>query len=314
VLKDVIAVAALYLAIRLGWAGLAFHSGALQPITRASVDERLLSLPKILWFYFSKFLYPAELAVAQHWVVSSASWGDVFLPLIGDLAVFLACGAVVFWRRDRVSVFFLGWMVLGLLLHAQFVPLDLTVAERWFYFSMIGVLGLLGCALDTGKALLKEARGIALVLLTMTVALSVRSVVRAGDWKDGITLFTHDVALNPSSFDLQNNAGVELFRVGRIAEAKEHFEESIRLLPDWWSNWNNLGAVYERLGDLPGAESAYHHVVESSTYYLAYENYAGLLLRENRKDEARQFLEQRALLYFPQNARLRSMYQYLQNH
>ena len=43
------------------------------------------------------------------------------------------------------------------------------------------------------------------------------------DWRNGLSLFSRDIR-EDSSFDLQNNMGVELFRVGRYAEAKKYFE------------------------------------------------------------------------------------------
>ncbi len=305
-----------YCFLRFGVAELGVRAGSLQPITLASLSERLLTLPRIIVFYFSHFIFPKDLAVAQHWVVKQLDWNLFYFPL---LCASLILGSILFltirFIDDKRSLFFSAWIFLGLALHAQFFPLDLTVADRWFYFPMSGVLGFLSvifekqdAALQQRSASLKWFRPFSVAfVVSISIVLSIRSYIRAEDWKDGSTLYSHDVALNPDAFDLQHNVGVELFRQGDYAQAKIHFEKSIELAPHWWTNWNSLGATFQRMGDFTSAQAAYRKSIENGPYHLAYENFAGILLKQGKIPVLKLFLESTALVRFPENAVLREM-------
>jgi len=57
------------------------------------------------------------------------------------------------------------------------------------------------------------------------VLVPTQSFIRTLDWRSGLSLFSHDVKKD-SSFDLQNNMGVELFRAGKFDQAKKYFENN----------------------------------------------------------------------------------------
>ena len=182
----------------------------------------------------------------------------------------------------------------------------MTVAERWLYFPMIGLLAFISYILfqlKDGLPRIGQKFLFAFIILILLL-LGARTVLRNENWKNGLTLFSHDIQYSKNSFDLENNYGVELFRVSKFDEAKEHFEKSIELQPKWTYPHNNLGAVLERSKDLEGALTEYKKATELSDYYLAYENIGGILLKMNKYSEAKDFLSQ-SLLKFPRNANLK---------
>jgi len=147
------------------------------------------------------------------------------------------------------------------------------------------------------------------ILVLIIMALAIRTVIRNADWKDGLTLYAHDVKIvskvSPKgSFDLENNCGVELFRAGKIDEAEKHFRKSVEFQPRWPYSQNNLGAVLEQKNDLEGALAQYKKAIEVGDYYLAYENVGGILIKMKRNEEAKDFIE-KSLLKFPQNNKLK---------
>lgn len=95
-----------YSILRFGVAQVFFNKQGLSPITRISLLERLPSVPKIITFYLTTFLFPIYLSISQHWVVRSLTFTDFYWPLI--------------------------------------LSLDMTVAERWFYPAEVGLLGMAG--------------------------------------------------------------------------------------------------------------------------------------------------------------------------
>jgi tetratricopeptide (TPR) repeat protein len=181
----------------------------------------------------------------------------------------------------------------------------MTIAERWLYFPLIGFLGL------SLVFVLKNLRKIHpwlgfLVLSTLIALFSFRTFLRNYDWRNGLTLFGHDIAYSKEAFDLENNLGVELFRAGKIKEARPHFEYSIELQPSWWTSYNNLGVIYEREGNLKKAREFYEKSIKNGDYCLAYENLGYLLLKTASLEETIRFLEN-AVRKLPQNPRLWSI-------
>ncbi|HEX7542623.1 MAG TPA: tetratricopeptide repeat protein, partial [Patescibacteria group bacterium] len=148
----------------------------------------------------------------------------------------------------------------------------------------------------------------AIVIITI---FSIRSFIRVLDWRSGLSLFSRDIR-KTSSFDLQNNMGVELFRIGRYDEAKKYFEISTQLAPYWWVNWNNLGAIYEREKNIQKAAEYYQKSIDNGQYYLAYENLAKVLvLYGNDQKKTEEFL-QKALKLFPEDQSLLQINAYSQ--
>lgn len=297
-----------YLFLRVIVANVPFgHSGP-SPILNAPLSERLLTLPKIAFYYLKTAVFPKDLAIAQHWLVKTPDWPNFYLPLIIDLLVAIAILSwlIFVWRKlpkiFPVTLFFSGWFGLGMFLHLQIFPLDMTVAERWFYFPFAGLLGILGTILmqiPVSKRLTTVLTALAAVLILL---LSARTVVRNSNWQNGLTLYGHDIKISQNAFDLENNYGVELFRYGDLNDAAIHFKKSTELAPNWWTNWSNLGVIEERRNNIAAAKEDYKKAIANGGYYLAYENLANIYFKESPK-KARDFIKT-SLQRLPLNGRL----------
>lgn len=309
VLGAVLFALGLYLVLRVGVANLTTLTYPQNQIGRADLGVRLLTAPLVLGSYLWKFVFPRDITATQDWVIAHPTLENFWLPLIADfailaLAVYYACRQ---WASSRRFAFFTFWVFMGMGFHSHIVvSLDGTVADRWFYFSSLGLLAMLGVLLED-FAFPKLANVATAIILLWGVGLGIRSSIRGLDWSDNFTLCAHDLQIFPDSYDMHNNLGVEHFRRGRIAEAKVEFERSVQLAPGWDVNWNNLGSVYFRTGDLQKAEQAYMKSMQNGTYYMAFENYAHLLVRLKRYDEAKTFLFQQALPRFPESGPLLEM-------
>ena len=304
------AAAGLYIFLRFQIARIPAVPADFAPITHASLLERLMTIPYAVLSYLGIIFFPKDLSISRHFAIRS--FGDPhFLGALAFLAILIA--AAVFYARKIKSkplIFFLLWFMSALAPALNIIPLDMTMAERWLYIPIIGILGALSIvAVRLVRALPANGRKIAgFLAVILVIVLAVRTITRNENWKDGLALFSHDDAIvdrmSPQgSFDLENNYGVELFRAGLVEQAGEHFKKSISLQPAWASSQNNLGAVLERQGDLEGALAQYRKSITAGNYYLAYENEGGILMKLKRYGEAKTFLED-SLAIFPQNERL----------
>ncbi|MDP3974513.1 MAG: hypothetical protein Q8P65_00810 [bacterium] len=292
----------IYVLIRV-FTGVLYVSGiGLFPIMRVSFLTRLITIPKVLFFYISKFFYPINLATSQHWVVYKLDINNFYIPLALIILTLIAICFYLIRSKSKLFLFFFLWLLLGLSIHIQIVPLNMTVAERWFYFPMVGLLGMIGVLLN--KIYVIHNKIINIILIIIIVLFSLRSFIRTFDWRNGLTLFSRDIRFSKESFDINNNLGVELFRKGRINEAKPYFEESVKLAPYWWVNWNNLGAYYQNKKNYKKAEFFYKKSISNGDYELAFENYIEILILQKKYNEANRFIEETALKKFPFNQRI----------
>ncbi len=296
---------ALYATLRHFAVGSTLYTTELFPITRLSFPERLMHIPIIIFYYIKTFFFPIHVAIAQQWTIKSLNFHDFYFPLVFDGLFF---GILFFfgkkiWEKKRelfkTFVFFTLWFLMGLGIHLQIIPLDATVADRWFYFPSIGILGILGIAV-THMQVKKQKTILGLIGVTVILALSIRTVVRNTNWKDGLTLARHDIEVNKDSFALENNLGFELMQVGRYDQAQIHVEKSIQLVGYWWLSWNNLGVIYRHKAAktkdavyLKKAQDSFQKAVDNTNnFYLPYENLAELLLNFKTPQETIVFIQQ----------------------
>lgn len=255
-------------------------------ISEAPLTQRLLTIPAEIFHYLSIIFYPEYLSISRHFVVTEPTIANFFLPLGIILAIFFVSLYAGLLSENKLIFFALAWIIISFGPILNIIPLDMTIAERWLYFPLIGFLLL-------AAGFLKEIRSLKLIhlitifLLLSLIPLSIRTIIRNQDWKDGLTLYTHDARINQNSFDLENNLGVELFRAGRIPEAKEHFQKSVSIQPKWHFALNNLGAVFQNEKNYPKAKELFAKVLESSDYYLAHENLSSVYLAEEEYQQAR---------------------------
>jgi len=292
-----------YLLVRISGGNLYIHGQGLFPIMRVSFITRLMNIPLIIKYYLGMFFFPINLAIAQHWVIKLPSFINFFLPLILEVLLFLTAVIYSLKKKDKIFAFFFLWFLVGLLPHLQIIPLNMTVAERWLYFPMIGLLGMMGSIIKISNIKYQISKILFSLAIIIISIFSIRSFIRTLDWRNGLALFGHDIK-KTSSFDLQNNFGTELFRVGRYDEAKKYFKISTELAPYWWVNWNNLGAIYEREKNYQKAAEYYQKSINNGQYYLAYENLAKILVLHGKDQKKTEEFLKEVLKLFPKNENL----------
>lgn len=277
----------------------------------ASFTERLINIPNIILFYIKTFLFPKDLAVSQLWWSKTLDVNNFYLPLLVDLtALFLLFlfGIYIYKKNKenfKIFIFLSFWLLFGLGLHSQIISLDWTVAERWFYFPMIGLLGLIGIGLkgvDFKRNNLKIKIVIALAI-TILILFSLRTIIRNANWYDQLTLTSHDIKISKNSGDLELNLGIALNKAGRYQEAIKHLERSSQLIPQGFTIWDALGSAYGNSKQYDKAVSSFKKAINlNKNYHPSYVNLTKVYLLDLKADSAKQFLEKDALKKWPNDA------------
>jgi tetratricopeptide (TPR) repeat protein len=179
-------------------------------------------LYKVVWpFRFAViYHYSPQLLLAGHWI-----WFAWMVPIA--ITIFL-------WiHRKRWPWLVAGaaWSLVATLPVLGLTPFQFQehslVADRYFYVAMIGPALVLSYALAAARH-----KTIPAVLATACLlALGIRSYLQTAHWHDTVTLFTHELTVNPASAEAYDSLGVQAM-VRREPQLAEHLaRESIRLQP-----------------------------------------------------------------------------------
>ncbi len=181
-----------------------------------------------------------------------------FPPLSDLLAVLALAAAVVYLIRNgrsRIAWFGLGWFFISLLPVSNIVSLNSALAEHWLYLPSLGLLVIFGAVFSRLRkgpgAVLRPAVGAVFVLLL--ALLSIRTMLRNRDWRNGLTLFQQTAASSPRSARAHNGLGAAYARLGRMDDAIREFKLAIELFPDHEDAHANLGAAYGKIGRIEEA-------------------------------------------------------------
>jgi hypothetical protein len=254
------------------------------PIINAPLDIKLLTLPKIIFYYIYTFIFPKDLAVAQMWLVKNMDIKNFYIPLVTDIlfiiSLIIAYIHLVKKRTKEIRsfAFFLIWFLLSWIFSWQIIPLDMTVADRWFYLPMIGLLGIIGTVLSSIKFLKSKYQHVLIIIVVVYIVfLSIRTTIRNTNWNDGITLFTHDEVISSQSFDLEEQLGYLYILQQDYDKAKLHLDKAIQLAPTFSDIWNNLGVYYEAKNEIDKSIWAFSQTIKNDpNYTVGYFNIAML--------------------------------------
>jgi tetratricopeptide (TPR) repeat protein len=265
--------------------------------------ERLGIAGKAVWFYAAKAVWPVRLTfVYPRWDMDASS------PLFwAPLAAVVAVGVILWKRRSlpgcRAALF--GWAFFLVALGPVLGFFDV------FYFQYLACLGLISLAASTGTAICKRAgrRGRDLGTVAAAIALL---VLGASTWRqariyqDLKTLWGDTLMKNPQCWLAHNNLGLVLESLGRVQEAIGHYEQALRIRPDYAEAHYNLGNTQAQVGRVPEAIGHYQQALRiKPDFSEAHCNLGNVLLQEGKVSDAIGHYEQ-AVRIKPDNAEAHS--------
>ena len=298
--------------------------------------ERLFNIPAIFMFYLTTFIYPLHLGIMQNWVVKTLTLQNFAIPLFVSTAFFILLFVwfytlykndeehstneseqlILEHKKSSQFAFFTLWFIIGMMPLMQIIHLEMTVAERFFYFPLAGLLGMIGIGIQALYSSFLRRRilyyTIAFVLLSL---FSLRTFTRTFDWKDNITLYGHDAKEQTDNYYVTDAYAKELLKSGSLDEALVFAKKSAAVYPTI-DSLNTLGFTYQRKHQYKKAydtylqaialsrEGSFHDDANASALKLVYTNLPALLLLEKKDTEAIQFLKEQALEKFPDDATL----------
>lgn len=308
-----VCIGLIYLFLRIVVGGITPYKSVVVPIDTLSLPDRILNIPAIIFYYLKTFIYPNQLVVDQIWIVKTLNFNSFYLPLIciSFFSLLLIMFGIYLAKNKqtlfKTYLFFLLWFVIGLLPYLQILPIDGTVADRWFYYSMAGLLGMIGVLLQLFKLNKKTYKVLVITFgVTIIFCLATRTIIRNSNWVNAKTLFMHDSKVL-DNFNIEANLSTEYRNDGDINAAIYHLQKSISYLP-YETNLVNLGVLYEGENKNILAKQYYLQAIQAkSLWYPIHKHDVGIyinvipfLIKHNDISDAKIY-ENLALQDYPNN-------------
>jgi tetratricopeptide (TPR) repeat protein len=233
-----------------------FQALAGQTLPPSSLLERLLTAPRVFWFYLGKAFLPLSLnLVYPRWKIDPHS-AAAYLPLVFAAGIALACWK---YRRSlgRPVLFALGSF--AILLFPALGFFDAQYLTRWQvsdhlqYLPIIAPVSLIAAVILWAKNPgVHQTGAIALSLLFFGLGFQ-----RAGVFSSQETLMRDTLEKNALASDAHNDLGVELSRRAQLPEALNEFTSAVHTDPENVTALSNLGGVMALQDRLPEARAQF---------------------------------------------------------
>ncbi len=179
--------------------------------------------------------------------------------------------AIWLYKRDAMLSFALLYLLFGLVFISNLgVLLTGIVAERLAFGTSLGYCLLLAWGLiglfkvDVyGVVNWKQLKPALLIVVVAIVGLyGTRTIIRNTNWKDKLTLYTHDANMSPNSAKVQQMLGNEYLNMGirdevnqtkHFGQAEKYLKKSLEVNPRFHSALLDLGHLYSLKEDCSNA-------------------------------------------------------------
>ena len=236
--------------------------------------SRLANAPVSFMTYLEKTFWPHDMALNYPFPAQIPIW-----QVLGASLLIVILSATVIAMAKRLPHLFVGWLwyAITILPVIGIIPISDPMADRYIYIPSIGIAIMLAWGIpllfpqeNMRKKILFPAA------IAVLAVLSVLTWKQCGYWKNDVTLFNHAFQVTKDStllMMMHNNLASSLDKEGKITEAIDHYNEAIRLKPDYAYAYNKRASLYVRLGQYQLAINDYNEAIRLKPDYAnAYNN------------------------------------------
>jgi protein O-mannosyl-transferase len=195
-----------------------------------TLAERWMTSGRVFLEYFRLLLAPTQMASDYDFnsvpVAGLRDW-DAWLGLI-VVAGLMVLAALQAKRRPALSIGILFFFIVLLPVSNWIMPIALLMAERFLYTPIFGfalVAGLIWAGIENQRARHLIAGGF--VTLAALLCISHNYV-----WQDTLTFHENAVRVVPNNARARLGYGFALLRMDKAEEARQQFQEGLRILPN----------------------------------------------------------------------------------
>jgi len=212
--------------------------------------DRVLIAGRAAWFYLGKLVWPTHLIfIYPRWQINAREWWQYLFPAGALGLTALLWSLRRRWRGPLAAwLFFVGALfpILGFLNVYAFI--FSFVADHWQYLASLGIITAAAGAWGLWRSSMRSATPAVSVAGAVVLALGLLTWRECHNYHDMETFYRTILDGNPACWMAHNNLGSVLEDQGKAAEAQSHFEEALRLRPDYPEAQNNVGAALFKAG------------------------------------------------------------------
>lgn len=263
------------------------------------LPEKVIVSVDTLIFYLKKVIFPLSL------VPDYGHRPELVLKSLISLEFFLAITLIfifiyyfIFKKKSQKAALSLLFFIVPLLPVSGLISFAFqrysTVADRYVYFSMIGIGLMTAFAYKHLESIKKpptfKVISIVPILLLGLVWIGL-DYQQAQYWKTNESLFQYTLKINPLSFMAENNLGQLEFERSQFLKAKERFETALKLSDTYTPAQVNYGATLFSLGQKEESIKAFQKALKlDPTNIEASMNIGIIKLEQNLFSEAIPYL------------------------
>jgi Flp pilus assembly protein TadD len=261
------------------------HGGTMAGFEVFPLGTRVANAGVSYVIYLGKMLWPSDLS-AFYPLLPLPAWA-----FAGSVLSLIGISFLVTRNAARHPYFLVGWSwylvtllpVIGLIQVG-----DQARADRYTYVPLIGIFVVIAWS---AQKLLRQNRRfeIAAVFAACTaicvLALSARSQV--GYWKNSFTLWQHALESTTRNVHANVNFGLALMDRGEVSSAIAHYNEALRIAPNFAEAHNALGAALFRQNKVNEAGGHFEQALRLKPSFPEAQSNMGIVLaRQGRAGEA----------------------------
>ena len=251
-------------------------------------NNPLMQVPLAISKYLELLVWPDLLSLYQSELL--------MLPIVYAVrvvAVLLLFGLTAWsYFKHKTIFFFLAFFIIGLLPTTLPFRLSSIVADRYVYFSSIGLFVVVAIILRNLAKHEQIKTWVYLLFCLVIMVYMVRTIVRNADWENEDTLWISAARTSPSSPNNANNLGDMFSRHGQYENAAASFQRAIALNPRYADAYHNLGNTYYQMGKLPEAVETYQIALNMNPrLWQSARNLSIIFFNNGKYEEALKFMQ-----------------------
>ncbi len=257
---------------------------AVRSIESYNVVERLAQAAYGLAFYVVKTAWPSNLIPIHRLETPMDPFAAKYA--LAALGVAAVTGLLLAFRK-RVPWGLAAWLsfiVLVLPMLGIAVTGKQVAADRYTYLALMPASFLIAAFLQQPGLPKHVARGGAALLI---LALSAATWRQCGFWKDSVTLWSRQIAIDPDCDTAWHDRGKARYDQGDAAGAMEDCTRCLELNPRFAKSYNLRGLLLRQAGDVAGARADFDRALDlNPAYAIALSNRGDLRRSQGDLDGA----------------------------
>jgi tetratricopeptide (TPR) repeat protein len=279
--------------------------------TQSNILLKIMGSMQVLGDYFRLFIFPHPLVYDYSYNSIPLDGGVTASMILGLLIVMFAITLIIItYKKHPILSFSLLFVFVGLSLYTNlFITIGAAKAERFTFLASMGFclalsyLAALMLKIDITDLQLKlsdaKMKQFSYLMAGVLFLYSIKTISRNLDWKDNITLYTHDVELNPESAKTHYYLGNELIK--KVAEEEKdstkraqhlyqgitEVKKAVDIFPAYSDGWTQIGVGFYKLNLMDSAAVYFRKGLEyNSSNSVALSNLGAYYFNKGRFNEA----------------------------